>query len=389
MLTVAIGHSEQVDTDDIIAEIIEQCEERLDGKVPQAGIVFASVDQEYDDILAAILNRWPKIQIIGCTTDGEVSSNLGFVEDSVSLTLFSSDTIEITTGIGKNVSNDVKKAAAESVKQARTAVLKEPVFAISLPTGLTANGDDLVNSIQEALGPDILLFGAQAGDQWRFEETLQFFNGEVLKDALPIILFSGPIQVSSGVRSGWDPIGTPGTVTRVERNVVYEIDNIPAVDFYQNLFGKDADPEGNTPFAVLDLEGKISHIRTSLSDYDRKIGSITFLGDVPNGAKVQPMVGNRERIIEGTRESVKIAMQSFPGDQKPDGIIYFSCAARKNILGTRTSDEFDILSSEVGEDLPVVGFYGYGEIGPSSSKKTGCEFHNNTFITVLFGEVKQ
>ncbi len=46
MLKVAIGHSEMVDVEDIMEEIIEQAEEGLGGAEPKAAVVFAAVDLE-------------------------------------------------------------------------------------------------------------------------------------------------------------------------------------------------------------------------------------------------------------------------------------------------------------------------------------------------------
>ncbi|MCY7286604.1 MAG: hypothetical protein LH679_24940, partial [Cyanobacteria bacterium CAN_BIN43] len=43
----------------------------------------------------------------------------------------------------------------------------------------------------------VISFGT-AGDQYRFKTTYQFFQTEVLTDALPILIFSGNIQFSYG-----------------------------------------------------------------------------------------------------------------------------------------------------------------------------------------------
>ncbi|MGI9524265.1 MAG: FIST C-terminal domain-containing protein, partial [Hyphomicrobiaceae bacterium] len=64
---------------------------------------------------------------------------------------------------------------------------------------------------------------------------------------------------------------------------------------------------------------------------------------------------------------------------------FFSCSGRKLLLGTQTGEEYKILRSELGLDIPVVGFYGYGEIGPGFEDAAKCQFHNETFVTVLIG----
>jgi hypothetical protein len=106
MFKVAVGHSNDPDSLEAINETIEQCQQSLDGEIPQAGILFAAIDFEHSLILQRINETFPNIELIGGTTDGEVSSVLEFQQDSITLMLFCSDEIEIRASIGRNVSED-------------------------------------------------------------------------------------------------------------------------------------------------------------------------------------------------------------------------------------------------------------------------------------------
>jgi hypothetical protein len=388
MLKVAVGHSEMVDVEDIMDEIVEQCEEQLDGESPKAGIIFAAVDLEYEDILSAIQDKWPGLQVVGCTTDGETSSELGFVDDSVSLTLFASDNIDITIGLGRDTSQDIQIAASEAYNQARSGTELTPGMCVVTPTSLTASAEQIVNAVKKAVGPDVPLFGASAGDQWRFQKTFQFFNGEVVEDAIPLILFSGPIQIASGTQSGWKTIGPVGKITKAEGNAIQQIDGGSALEFYKNLLGPEATPTGDRPLAILDADGNISRLRASNEMFDPETGEVTFFGEFSEGDNVQVTVANRNDILDGTRASVRRAKDGFSSDHAPEAAMVFSCSARKLLLGTRTGEEYEILKEEVGADIPVFGFYGYGEIGPALTGDSSCEFHNETFVTVLLGSAE-
>ncbi len=107
MLIAASGHSEDIDTLSAFAEVREQCEVVLKGKAPQAGLLFAGIDFEHQELLDEIYDAWHGIELIGCTTDGELSSCLGFREDSVSLLLFASHTIDFASGLGSSTENQV------------------------------------------------------------------------------------------------------------------------------------------------------------------------------------------------------------------------------------------------------------------------------------------
>src|SRR6478672_4400909 len=99
MFFVAVAHSEDLDTESILQELAEQSAEALAGRTPQAALLFAAIDVDHEAVLADLVAKWPGLQVIGCSTDGEVSSLRGFCEDSVSLILFGSDTVKITAGL--------------------------------------------------------------------------------------------------------------------------------------------------------------------------------------------------------------------------------------------------------------------------------------------------
>jgi len=116
MLKVAIGHSDDVDSADAIEAVLEQCQEPLDRLSAQTGLLFASIDQDFQLILDKINEAHPGIELIGCSTDGEFSSALGFREDSIALTLFHSDKCEWKAGVGLDISEDPTASIEKAVK---------------------------------------------------------------------------------------------------------------------------------------------------------------------------------------------------------------------------------------------------------------------------------
>ena len=98
MIQAAQGQAEGIDTRKTVESVIMQCRQQLEGRLPQAGIVFAGADFDHQQMLEEINRSFPEIELIGCTTVGELSSSYGFSDDSISLMLFYSDNIEIKTG---------------------------------------------------------------------------------------------------------------------------------------------------------------------------------------------------------------------------------------------------------------------------------------------------
>jgi hypothetical protein len=386
MLKVVVGHSNDPDSEEAIADVLAQCQDQLAGLLPQAGILLAAVDFEYELILETIERTYPGLELIGGTTDGEISSVMGFEQDSISLMLFSSDTVTIRAGIGKQVSQNETLAADTAIAMALgDRQLDEIQFAITLPESLTASAVVVLKALEQALQGRVPVFGGLTADQWRFKRTHQFYKTDVCTDSLPVLLFSGAIAFGYGVESGWQPIGKTGTVTKVLNNVVYEIDNRPAIEFYQNYLGN-RPPSLEYPLAVYE-EGNTSFYLRATSGSDRpEDGYITFFGDIPNGAIVQLTEANRNEILSASELSIKKAIERFPATSTPQGALYFSCCARRQILGSHTKEEYSVAQACQDQPLPEIGFYTNGEISPLFETKERVCFHNETFVTLLFGE---
>ena len=120
-------------------------------------------------------------------------------------------------------------------------------------------------------------------------------------------------------------------------------------------------------------------------DIDEHTGAITYLVDLPEGARVQLSITDRAAILDGCAESIRRALQGFPETKKPEAAVIFSCAARRILLGTKTGEEFRILKESIGDEVPFCGFYTYGEIGPQQTDRTKPVMHDATFIILLFG----
>lgn len=381
MLKVVVGHSNDPDSHSAIQEVLEQCHTDLAGLTPKAGILLAAIDFEHPLILQRIQETFPDMDLIGGTTDGEVSSTLGFQEDSLLLLLFCSDTIEIRAGLGRAVSKDPFTAAQQAVTQAKAGCSADVQLCITIPDGFPSSGVAIINGLKQALEQPVPIVGGMAGDQWRFQQTYQFFKSEVLSDAVPILLFSGGLLVSHGVASGWQPISRKATVTKAEGAMVYEIDHKPATEFY-DFYLKGLPITGDYPLAVFENGNEEFYLRAS-NQSDQPTGSILFMGDVPEQATVQITHASCDEIIAATESSIEKALATYAG-QQPAVAFLFSCAARRWLLGSRAHEEYDLGKQSLHHGIPIFGFYTYGEIAPLSSGGE-THYHQETLVTLLIG----
>jgi serine phosphatase RsbU (regulator of sigma subunit) len=81
-------------------------------------------------------------------------------------------------------------------------------------------------------------------------------------------------------------------------------------------------------------------------------------------------------VIEGARVAAEQALGHLSG--RPDAVLFFSCSARKHVLGSRTNREINAAQAVFGANVPMAGFYAYGEIANCGTTDPKCRFHNET-----------
>ena len=385
MLKIAIGQGEDIDANSAIETAMDRCRAQLQELTPQAGIVFSNIDFDHQPILDAIHEKFGEIELIGCTTGGGFSSDMGFSDDAVNLILFHSDTIEIKAGIGFNVSIDPVSAVETALQHAREGLAGPEKLCLIFPDATTGSPHAVIRALNQALGPHCPIFGSAAS---RHHETpaptMQFFGRDLLEDALPILLFSGPLKLTYAVSNSWRPIGDRAVVTRSRGYEVRRIGELSALDFYRLYLGQHRSPALEFPLAVYDRDHRNFIIRSPI-DYHEESGSVIFQAPIAEGTTIQLTEATRSRIIEDAKNSLQTMMENYSGTWRPSAALAFSCATRKQILGTRISEELRILKEQLPPDLPISGFHSFGEFSPLGGSQESL-LHNCTLVTLLVGD---
>jgi hypothetical protein len=233
----------------------------------------------------------------------------------------------------------------------------------------------------------VQLTGGLAGDGARFEKTLVVANGKLRQNAVSAIgLYGDALRVGYGSLGGWDPFGPVRQVTRSEGNVLFELDDKPALELYKRYLGDHAKGLPATgllfPLNIRRGTGDEALVRTILAiDEDKQ--SLTFAGDVPEGTLAQLMKANFDRLIEGAEGAARNSAKIAGSDAQLAVLI--SCVGRKLVLKQRTEEEVESVREVLGPSPAITGFYSYGEICPSAPD-AGCQLHNQTMTITTFGE---
>ena len=167
------------------------------GQLPNACWLFCAPKAGLQDLLAGINETVGTRNIVGCTTDGEMSCQ-GYHKGSAVLGGIASDQIDFTMAYAENLSRDCELAGKQLADRLSPSVQYMQLFT----DGISGNGCAILRGILSVLGEEMPIAGGTAGDNGKFHRTWQFAGGKLLTDAAVAIGFSGDFHLGTGVRSG-------------------------------------------------------------------------------------------------------------------------------------------------------------------------------------------
>ena len=266
-----------------------------DGFKPTLAIVFLSIRQDRKAI-CEILDK-KGVDVMGATSAGE------FIDGHES----KGETVMMLFDINKNdyciLFEEIGERTVDeaATNMAKTALEKfdKPAFilcsTIISASGKMIDGETLIRSIEKTAGPQVNIFGGMAGDDITFTGTWVFSNDKSTDYGIvALVLNEDKIGLYGMALSGWKPIGVLRTVTKSEGNIIYTIDNEPALEMYLRFLGEDissADARVNFfdsiavhyPFQIerKNREPKMC----SPIGYDKEKKALMCESDVPQGSR--------------------------------------------------------------------------------------------------------
>jgi len=356
---------------------------------PQLVLMFAGRQLlEEGERFKEVRALYPDSHILTCSTAGEIIATQ-VRDNSVALTavFFEKTTVKFT-----QASIESNKESLEVGKKLASDLLgQDLVHAMVFSDGQKVNGTQLVQGFNTVLPPDVSVTGGLVGDGADFKKTLVGLDESGREGNVVAIGFYGTaLRVGYGSLGGWDPFGLERTITKSEDNVLYELDGKPALELYKEYLGEQAkDLPGSGLLFPLRLRIKngdkeVEVVRTILG-VDEAKQSMTFAGDMPMGAQATLMKANFERLIDGASGAGSMSIEPL-GSSQAQLAILISCIGRKLVLKERVEEEIEAVQAEIGEGVPMIGFYSYGELCPVASTEKQCELHNQTMTITSFRE---
>jgi hypothetical protein len=221
------------------------------------------------------------------------------------------------------------------------------------------------------------MWGGGAGNNFNVEEpTYQYCDDEVISDGVSYALLSGTARAGWAISHGLVPIGSERIVTRSQGNVIYEIDDKPAIEVLKEYLPEGALVEDRDWMRYAIALALTTKAPSYMKDEEYVVrgvpgvrmadGSIIVQKEVPEGTSVWFSSRDKEKIASRF-ERMSQQLNEQLGGEKPKLVFQFECLTRGKMM-FREQDKLQLLKrfrQSVDPDVPWVGFlHCRGEFGP-------------------------
>ena len=340
----------------------------LDGRPPRCAIVFGSAWYNQPALLEGVRGVLGQIPLVGGSTAGEIVPD-GPRTHSCAVLALASDEVSVSVGSGRHVGRDPRTAGHEAAYQSLQGFNGDSRKGFLLfGDGLAMRYVEVFRGLREVLGTSFLCAGGLMADELQFRHTSQYTPQGVVSDAVVGLLLGGECAIGVGLEHGFSPISKPRRITRSRANVLQELDGHPASSVYEEYFGADLMTSVKQTTLTRQLIAYPLGIRLQLDASTapalRTImafgpdGSLVCTGEVPEGAWVQLMIGSKALALEAAAAAAQAAIRPL---RRVRFALVFISAVRKRLLGHAAPQEVAAIRRVLGQDVPFVGCYTYGE----------------------------
>ncbi len=233
------GSSAIADAQAAVREATERFEPGFD---PDVVFAFVSVLQDTREVARALVERFPRALIVGCTTAGEILDGQR-TTNSLALSALRTPSVRWAAHLLRGIRQtpEVERTVAELCAELgcdREAYALNTYFAMTLIDGLSVREEVVGAALAEAFA-GIPIIGGSAGDGLQFEETRVFVGSNVETNAAVLLLAHAEHGFELFKHQHYLPKPTLLAVTKADVTArrVDELDGRPAAETYAAAIG--------------------------------------------------------------------------------------------------------------------------------------------------------
>lgn len=372
MATFAAGLSRHPIPSHAVAEAVGQVLEQLVDTRPTFVLMFVSPDHvgACEDMVSSIRTLLEPDCFLGCTGSA-IIGGAQEVEGGPALSLFAAalggtrlqgvrlDYLQTPDGPSFIGWPDPPDPEGESVNGPALILMADP---FSFPA------DQFLARINTE-APDLRVIGGLASAAQGPGGNRIALDGAIYQDGAVGVLISGGVSIQTVVSQGCRPIGSPYTVTKAERNIIYELGGRPALQRLQDTAASVSPDERNLMRRGLHIGRVVDERGLEFSRGDFLVRTVIG-GDQENGAiavNEHVEVGHTVQFHVRDADSADEDLRLLLSEAKADGALLFTCNGRGTHMFEAEDHDASLVSSLLGP-LPLAGFFCAGELGPVGSQ---------------------
>ena len=361
-------------------EAAEQALKKAGIVEPDFVFMFATIGYDQRSLVRAVRETTGGAPLTGSsaegTINGEEADESGF---SVVVTTISSDDLQWTNGIARRLEDDARAVGQQVAQDLLPHLSADAIGLFVFPDGLiTLTLENFFAGLEENLSTlqFLPLWGGGAGNNLdTVGPTYQYCDDEVISGGISYALLSGKAQASWAISHGLVPIGGERIVTRSKGNVIYEIDDKPAVEVLKEHLPEQALTEERDWMRYAISLALCFRAPSHMKDEEYVVrgvpalrmadGSIIVQTEVSEGTSVWFSSRDKEKMITGLDRMARQIKEQL-GGEKPKLVFQFECLTRGKTM-LREQEKLQLLKrfrQSVDPEAPWAGFYTIGEIGP-------------------------
>lgn len=355
-----------------LAQLASQCERR-DVAAASWTLGWVYITDHYASdaqaLLHALNQQWPGVDWVGAVGVGVAATGVEYVNEPAVVLMLS----------------DLPRSAYRLFSGRQSLGTFDAQLIQVHADGVTPDLPDLLEELSQRTRCGYL-FGGLTGSRHRHVH----WAGEVLEGGLSGVAFGPEVSVVSRVTQGCQPVGRARIVTASDRNVVYTLDDQPALDCLLRDLGVEV-----TQIQGTDAQWVLPRLRATLvglSDagdetlawpgqfgIDTRVRHLIGLEPTRRGLALADVVEDGmqlafcQRNVEAARRDlvricaeIREEVEAGVGEEVAPrsricGAIFVSCAGRGGAHFGAPSAELQTVRHALG-DVPLVGFFAGGEI---------------------------
>jgi hypothetical protein len=321
-------------------------------------ILFVGEGHDLAAVEQALLPYAGQLQVIGCTTAGEIGKG-GYLTGHILALGLPKSHFCAATGHIKDLARFDPDRARDLAFELRAEVafatadwVNEVAFLLS--DGLSLMEDRLTWALSEALGESPLI-GGSAGDGLNFGKTFVLHQGRFMTDAAVLAVLRTPCRVTAFRFDHLEPTDQRMVVTDADPDtrLVREINGMPAGAEYARILGKDPDQLSPFIFAAYPVVSKIGddHYVLAIQRVEPD-GTLRFFTAIEPGLVLRLARG------EDLERHLEQELGRLTEDGATPAILACDCILRR--LEAEHSQKTTRISA-ILERFGVLGFNTYGE----------------------------